>query len=237
MTHPPDSSAEASRTRRAPRRARAGVLITALGALALALAACGSSAASAGTSAASKGSAGASGSSTTKSATAFRTCLAQHGVTLPSRPPGGFPRSGAAGSSAPGTSGSSTPASGTSGSSTPGPGTSGGNGGGFFGRGSSQNPAFAKAFAACKNLAPAGGFGGRTFTPTAAQKAALVSYEACMTKQGVQIAANASFATIRSLLASDPAAATANKVCGSILNKAFPRRPGPPPSSTTPASS
>jgi len=139
-----------------------------------------------------------------KAITAFQKCLSSHGVKLPSHPAGGGSPGGSAGSSFPH--------------------------GGFTGSPGSGSSAFSKAFAACGKLAPkgfGGGFGAGTgraagqFKPTAAQQAALSTYEQCMSSHGVQIAASSTFATISSLIKADPAAATANKQCQSDLQGAF----------------
>ena len=109
---------------------------------------------------------------------------------------------------------------------------------GSFPRGSfpgGANSKDAKAFAACASKAPKGvgrGFGGNA-TPTAAQLAALKNYETCMAGKGIQIASSATYQTIRSLIASDKAAATANAACESDLAGAFgPGSRGGTPSST-----
>jgi hypothetical protein len=98
------------------------------------LAACGGGS---GTSGSTPAAAAASPTSTSNNAAAYRTCLEQHGVTLPSRAPGqGRPSGG-----------------------------TGGGGGGFFGGGGggfSASPQMQAAMQACASLRPAGGgFGGR----------------------------------------------------------------------------
>jgi len=119
-----------------PRRRIAALLITLLaGAL---LAACGSSSSGSTTSTSTTSSTGSAAASTgagSARGAALRQCLAQHGVTLPSRPPGSRPRTG-------GTPGA-------------GGGLFGGGGGGRF----ANNPKLAAAFRAC-----GGSFrGGRRF--------------------------------------------------------------------------
>ena len=143
-------------------------------------------------------------------ATALRNCLAQHGVTLKARPFGGAPP-GASGRGGP------PPAGGLGGP------PSGRSGGGQF----PKNSKFAKAFAACRSKFPGAGFvGQRPFKPTAAQQAALSTFEQCLATHGVKVAPNASFQTIRSLMQADPAAA---KACQSDLKGVFgpPRGSGP----------
>ena len=172
-----------------------------------------------------------SSSASSRSLSAYRSCLAKHGVKLPttaftrgsgasfphsgSFPGGSFPHSGSF-------PGGSFPHSG----SFPG-------GGSFPGSRFATNSKTAKAFADCASKAPKGfrpfGGAGGSGTPTAAQTAALKNYDVCMADHGVQIAATATYQTIRSLIASDPAAATANTSCQSDLQGAF----GPPARSST----
>jgi len=126
-------------------------IVPALGAVAMLMAACGG-----GGTAAAKGST----STTSRSASfaAYRTCLSQHGVTLPS-----FPRGT-------GTS-SSTPPSG------------GFPGGGFGGAGALRNnPKFASAAKACNSLRPSGGFGRSGFN-----SAAFDAYRNCLKLHGVTL--------------------------------------------------
>jgi hypothetical protein len=187
--------------------------------------------------AAAKSSSAKSSSSSSRSLAAYRTCLAKHGVKLPSGSgsrtfSGSFPHNGSF-------PGGSFPHNGSfPGGSFPGgsfPGGSFPHNGSFPGR-AAPNSKTAKAFAACAAKAPKGfrgGFGGPgqggTGAPTAAQTAALKNYDECMATHGVQIAASASYQTIRALVASDPAAATANASCQSDLSSAF----GAPPSGST----
>ena len=166
-----------------------------------------------------------SSTSSSRSLSAFKSCLAKHGVKLPT-------------GASTHTSGGSFPHGGSfPGGSFPGgsfPGGSFPHGGSFPGGRFTTNSKTAKAYAACASKAPKGfgGFGGLSGgsgTPTAAQTAALKNYDVCMADHGVQISATASYQTIRSLVASDPAAATANSSCQSDLQGAF----GPPPRSST----
>jgi hypothetical protein len=140
---------------------RSGLALLAVGVVPLGLSACGSSSAN-----------GASTSTTkpsgTASETAYVACLKKNGVTLPNfgHGAGGTPAGG-------GTRPSFTPGSGTF--------TPGANGGGF-----ANNPKFAKAAAACKNLRPKGGFGGfggsGGFNSTA-----FAAYRNCLKLHGVTL--------------------------------------------------
>jgi hypothetical protein len=99
--------------------------------------------------------------------TAFNACLAQHGVTLPARPPGGGGGGGG---------GNGQPPAG-------GPG--GGGGGGLANLTAAQR----QAFTACRSKLPAGGGrpgggGNRAANPAFAQ------YNACLTKNGVTLGAS-----------------------------------------------
>ncbi len=150
---------------------------------------------------------------------AYRACLQQHGVTLPSfspgarpsgsfsRPPGGFSRP-------PGAS--------------RGP---GGDGGGFGGFGS-PNPSTSAAQAACASLAPAGGFGGgATISATT-----FAAFKSCMSDHGVTITSTDPQAAIRGLDRTDAKTAAALKLCQPILGQAADGG-GPAPSPTPAASS
>ncbi len=162
-----------------------------------------------------------------KALKSYETCLAKHGVKLPKR--SGTGRFGGSGTP-PSFSGGTPPAGGFTGQRPS---------GGFFGGGSGGNSKFAKAAKACRSKLPkgVGGFpfgGGRggTFNPTPAQKAALTKFEQCMSAHGVQIASNATFQTIRSLMQADP---TAARACQSDLSGVFGRpggTPGSPPTTT-----
>jgi len=143
----------------APRRA--GVALAVL-ATSCAVAACGSSSA-----ATTKTSTSASSTSTTTrgrfDSTAFRTCLKQHGVTLPTRRPGSGP-----------TGGGGPPAGG---------GFFGGGGGGGGGGGQFANPKFRAAIQACgggnfRGRGGAGRFRGRI------SHTAINNFVACVRKNG-----------------------------------------------------
>jgi hypothetical protein len=179
-----------------------------------------------------------------KAVKTYESCLAEHGVKLPSTsgshhfspPSGGFPH----GSYPGGFSGGSYPGGSYPGGSFPHGSYPGGSfphgsypGGGFpgFSHGSTSSSKYEKAFNACKSKLPKGvhGFGFGSFggqngsagAPTAAQKQALSAYESCMTAHGVKIASTATFQTIRSLLAADKGAASANTACQGDLRAAF----------------
>jgi len=147
---------------------------------------------------------------------AYRACLQQHGVTLPSfspgarpsgsfsRPPGGFSRP-------PGAS--------------RGP---GGDGGGFGGFGS-PNPSTSAAQAACASLAPAGGFGGgRTISATT-----FAAFKSCMADKGVTITVTDPQQALRALDRTVAATAAALKVCQPILGTGA--ASGPPAAAPTPS--
>jgi hypothetical protein len=129
--------------------------------------------------------------------TAYRQCLTQHGVTLPTghfsgRPSGGF-------SGRP----SGRPSGGFGG---------GGFGGGGFG-GASANPSEAAAAKACASLAPKGGFGGGGFGG-AGGSSALVAFTGCMKSNGVTVTDQ----QLRSLASStDPKTVAAYKICKALL--------------------
>lgn len=133
---------------------------------------------------------------------AYRACLQQHGVTLPSfsrsarpsgsfsRPPGGFSRPPGDFSGPPG-------------------------GAGFGGFGS-PNPSTSAAQAACASLAPAGGFaGGRTISATT-----FAAFKSCMSDHGVTITSTDPQAAIRGLDRADAKTAAALKLCQPILGQA-----------------
>jgi hypothetical protein len=167
------------------------------------LAACGGSGGTSPAAAAASPSASASGGS----ASAYRDCLAQHGVAFPSRSPGEGRSFG-----------------------TPGGGGFGGGGGGGFGGGGggfSVSPQTRAALQACASLRPNGGFGGfggRGGT-------ALVAFRNCMSQQGVAIpttrptapptarpTANPGAARfLGGLDPSDPKVAAALRVCSPLL--------------------
>jgi hypothetical protein len=149
------------------------VLVVGVIAVGLTVAACGSSSSS--TSSSSSGSKVAStgGSSTTPSASrsALRTCLAQHGVTLPNRRPSG--------------SGGPPPGG------VPGGGFFGGGGGGAGGR--FNNPKFRAAIQAC------GGFRGGGFRGGGARfrlsHTAINSFVSCVRKNGYAAMPNPNFSS------------------------------------------
>ncbi len=178
-----------------PSRTTAHRALTAAGLLAsgaMLLTACSSSStatASSGASAsASAGSAAGSGMS------AYRTCLSQHGVTLPSgRPSGSYSYNPSA----------------------PHPSHSGGYGGGYggFGGGASANPTMAAAMQACASLRPKGGGfgGGKGLGGTA-----LAAFTSCMKDNGVTV--NATGGGLGALLKStDAKTVAALKVCKPLL--------------------
>jgi hypothetical protein len=159
----------------AGRRRRPPVLLL-LGVLGLLLAACSSSGASSTTT--TKGSSSGSSPSASNSFSAYRTCLKQHGVTLPNftgRPPsggGGSPEGGIP------PSGSGTPPSGSGA-----PPTGSGAPSGPF-----NNPKFAAAQKACAKLAPKGGFGrGRAGGFGGANASAFAAYTNCLKLHGVTV--------------------------------------------------
>jgi hypothetical protein len=145
--------------------------------VAIVAAGCGSngspSAASATTTTTSTAPGGAGGGANTADRTAFNTCLAQHGVKLPGRPPGGG-GGGAGGGGGGGGGGNGQPPAG-------GPG--GGGGGGFANLTAAQRA----AFTACRSKLPAGGrFGGGN----RANNPAFAQYNACLKKNGVTLGAS-----------------------------------------------
>ncbi len=124
---------------------------------------------------------------------AYRTCLSQHGVTMPSGHFSGRP--------------SGRPSDRPSGY----PSHSGGYGGGFGGGfgGASANPSMAAAAKACASLAPKGGFGGG-----AGGSSALVAFIGCMKSNGVTVTDQ----QVRSLSTStDAKTVAAYKVCSALL--------------------
>ncbi|MEZ0064205.1 uncharacterized protein YceK [Streptacidiphilus sp. MAP12-20] len=90
---------------------------------------------------------------------AYRQCLSQHGVNLPSgRPGGGYGGGGGAGG--------------------------GYGGGGGFGGGASADPTMAAAMQACASLRPQGGFGGGRGN---LNSSAMAAFTSCMKDHGVTI--------------------------------------------------
>ncbi|MHA6761668.1 hypothetical protein [Streptacidiphilus sp. PAMC 29251] len=130
---------------------------------------------------------------------AYRDCLAKHGVSMPTGRPGGFSRNP-----------SDRPSGGFSRNPSDRP--SGGYGGGGFG-GASANPSAQAALKACASLAPAGGFGGGR-GGGGAGGTALVAFNSCMKDHGITLPANGG---LRSLNTADPKTAAAYKVCKALL--------------------
>jgi len=141
--------------------------------------------------------------------TAYRQCLSQHGVTMPTgRPSGHF---------------SGRPSGRPSGSHSGGYG-GGGYGGGFgFGGGASANPTEAAAAKACASLAPKGGFGGGG----AGGSTALVAFTGCMKDHGVTVTGGT-----RGMNTTDPKTAAALAICKALLPT---RGTHSPAASTTPS--
>jgi hypothetical protein len=163
------------------------------------LAACGGSG---GTGGSTPAAAAASPTSTSNAAAAYRTCLEQHGVTLPSRAPGQGRPSGGAG---------------------------GGGGGGFGGGGGgfSTSPQMQAALQACASVRPTGGAGFGGFGGGRGG-AALTAFRNCMSQQGVVIPttrptafptapASGSARYLGGLDPNDPKVAAALKVCSPLL--------------------
>ena len=161
---------------------------------AMLLTACSSSSSATATAASS---AGASASSAAGNGmAAYRTCLSQHGVTLPSgRPSGSFSHN----PNAPRPSHSS--------------GYGGGYGGGGYGGygGASANPSTAAAMQACASLRPKGGGfgGGKGLGGTA-----LAAFTSCMKDNGVTVNAAGLGALLKS---TDAKTVAALKVCKPLL--------------------
>jgi hypothetical protein len=190
---------------------------------AVCLAACGSSSSSSSTSSASS-SAGSSAAASRGGSAANRTklvaCLKAHGVTLPSRPPGGAGAQGGAGGAPPAGGG----------------GTGGGQGrrrgffggGGAAGGGFANNPKLRAAFQACGG---AGGFGGRRFTPN---HAAVTKFVACVKQHGYNLPApnfSGKGPIFPAKIEANKAFQTASRACASDLRPAGGGpRPGGPPS-------
>jgi hypothetical protein len=201
---------------------------------AVGLAACGGSSGSAATTAAAGGTGtdpattstpttttGGAGGANAAAFTKYTSCLKQHGVTLPTRRPGGggFGGGGGGGGGAPtGTTGTSTRP----------------RGGGAF-----NNPKFRAAQTACAKLLPAGargGFGGGRgggFGGGAGNTAAFAAYRNCLTLHGVKLAAGAGgFGRPGANGGAKPTAkmTKALKACASLR----PKFTGRPPTSTAP---
>ena len=169
---------------------------------AMLLTACSSSSTATATSGASASASSAAGSGIS----AYRTCLSQHGVTMPSgRPSGSFSHNPNA----------------------PRPSHSGGYGGGYGGYGgASANPTMAAAIKACASLQPKGGFGGgRGLGGTA-----LAAFTSCMKDNGVTV--NSAGGGLGALLKStDAKTVAALKVCKPLL----PTRSGSPAPAASPS--
>jgi hypothetical protein len=170
----------------------------------VALAACGGSSPSAASSSTSSTTAGAA------SQAAFRTCLQQHGVTLPSRPTGsgGFPGAG------------------------------GGGGGGFpgaGGTGAGANSSFAQAFQACASLRPAGSGRGFAGGGTGASSLALKTYVNCLSIHGVTIPSSGTAETtaLRQLFTDPTTKDKAAETACASLRPSFGGRPGTTSTTTT----
>jgi hypothetical protein len=152
------STPDAAARRPEDRGVRTAVRIALLaGVVPVVLAACGSSAAAP----ASKSDTS-STVPTKASASAYSACLRQHGVTIPN-----FTHS----TGVPPTSGGTRP------SFSP----------GSFGGGFRNNPAFAKAAAACKSLRPSGGFGGFGGGAGGFNSTAFAAYRNCLKLHGLTL--------------------------------------------------
>jgi hypothetical protein len=161
------------------------------------IAACGGSSSSSTSSTAAASTGG--GSSGSARRAALRSCLKAHGVTLPSRPPGGG--APGAGGGAPGAGG-------------PPPGSGGGSG--FFGGGGGfqNDPKARAAFQAC-----GGGNLGAGRRPQLSHQA-ITSYVTCVRQHGYNMP-NPNFsgkgAVFPSSIRSDPKFQAANRTCQSLL--------------------
>ncbi|MFC1417526.1 hypothetical protein [Streptacidiphilus cavernicola] len=200
-------------------RALAAAGIVSLGALLLS--GCSSSSPSAAT-AQPSASGSASGSA---QFTAYRNCLSQHGVTMPTGRPGGgnFSRNP-----------SDRPSGGFSRNPSDRP--SGGYGRGGFGGfgGASANPSAQAAMKACASLAPKGGFGGFGGNRGGAGGGtAMAAFSSCMKDHGVTVPANTN---PRSINTADPKTAAAYKVCSALLPTPGGDAAGATPPPATPSS-
>ncbi|MBW4078668.1 MAG: hypothetical protein HIU84_09215 [Acidobacteria bacterium] len=167
------------------RHSRRPVVILGMIGASLALAACGSNSATNTTTTTT-----ASGSSSSAGTTAFTTCLAQHGVKLPSGAGFNSPPSGASGGAPP--AGTGGPPAGASG----------------FG----SNPKFQSALQACAKYQTGGtgGFRGPSST-------AFAAYRNCMKLHGVTLAAGSPGTTKSTLNASSASYEAAATACKSLL--------------------
>jgi hypothetical protein len=118
---------------------------------------------------------------------AYRDCLSQHGVNLPSGRPGGRPSGGFGGGNG-----------------------GGGFGGGVFG-GASPNPTMQAAMQACASLRPKGGFGGGR---GGFNSSAMAAFASCMKDHGVTLPTNGGF---RALNTADAKTAAAYDTCKPLL--------------------
>jgi ABC-type glycerol-3-phosphate transport system substrate-binding protein len=193
-------------------KTRIGLLI-ALGALPLVLAACGGGGAKAGASSSSTTTEVPSGSSNgARDTSAFRQCLSEHGVTLPSGNFGGPP--GGANGSAPNGSAPN--------GSLPNPGANGGPPQGGFSGG--NDPKFQQAIQACRSKLPNGTFpnGGRG-GGFGQNSQAFQAYTSCLKDHGVKVPARPSGANAAANpgglrnLQSDPKFTAANNTCQVLL--------------------
>lgn len=132
---------------------------------------------------------------------AYRDCLSQHGVTLPTRP-----RNQSGGSNASDSSGSDQSGQGR-----------GGGGGGFNGQFSLppgvDQATFNSAQQACASLRPAGGQGGQG----ARGGAASAAYRSCLADHGVTVPSTSSGGPPPSIDRNDPNFAAANDACRALL--------------------
>jgi hypothetical protein len=175
-----------------PRTACAAGLLS-LGALLLS--GCASSGGTGSASASSQASTSSSGGRGGAAMAAYRQCLSQHGVTMPSGRPSARPSGGYGG------------------------GNGGGNGGGYggggfgFGGGASANPTMAAAMQACASLRPkfnGGGKGGHGgFNSTA-----MAAFTSCMKDHGVTLPTKGG---VRALNTADPKTSAAFNVCKVLI--------------------
>lgn len=221
---------------------------------ALAITACGGSSSGSGTTSKSASAATGGGSTTSTSGGGTSTtakggapssgqraklqaCLKKHGVTLPSRPAGGYGGGhyggGAPGGGAPPAGGN--PGTGTTHTFTRPPGGFGGGGPGGFAGGNSK---FAKAIKACGGFG-AGGFGGGRFRGGAGgngrapqfSATVLKKFVACVRKNGypqmpeASSSSNSNGGLFPKDIEGNPNFQKASQSCESVLRSAFPRRP------------
>jgi hypothetical protein len=137
-------------------------------------------------------------------ADAYRQCLTQNGVKLPSGRPSGQP--GGRPSGQPG----------------------GGGGGGGFGGGQSANPAFQKAAQACASLRPQGGMGGSA--NGGANASAIAAFTSCMKDHGVVLPSaspGSQGGAMRGLNTADAKTAKAYTTCQALLPQRSSGQPAP----------